>query len=63
VASQSTAVEPTAGLRSVFLLGVLTVQVGENALTRGDMCAVCAAVVAGVDLYLGDEFILVLGGD
>jgi len=43
------------------LLGVLTVQVGEDALTRGDVLAVGAAVVAGVGLDLGDEFIIVLG--
>jgi len=41
----------------------LTVQVGEDALTGGDVRTVCAAVVAGVGLYLGDEFVLVLGGN
>jgi hypothetical protein len=48
--------------RSV-VFGVLTVQVGEDALTGWDVRAMGAAVVAGVGLYLGDEFVFVLSGD
>jgi hypothetical protein len=67
LASQSAVVSPAAVPRSVvvvfFFFWVLTVQVGQDVLTGRDVCAVCAAVVAGVGLDLGDELILVLGGD
>jgi hypothetical protein len=48
---------------SFFFFGVLTVEVGEDALAGGEVLAVGAAVVAGVRLDLGNKFVLVGGGD
>lgn len=36
---------------------------GEDALPRGDVGATCAAVVACMGLYLGDEAVFVVGGE
>ena len=48
---------------SVLPVAMSLMNMGEDSFAGRDVRAACAAVIAGMRLYLGDQVVFVLGGD